>query len=125
MHTILIVEDEISISNLYKLKLENHGFKVKQAFNGKDALAQLKMHVPDLILLDLLMPLMGGETFLERIRSQDTFKSIPVIVLTNISKQEAPRTLWHLGISDYFIKANHTPGELVTKISNHLPTKNL
>ncbi len=114
MNSVLIIEDERSIADLYKIKLEIHDFLVKIAENGLEGLKVLENFKPDIILLDLKMPVMDGEKFLEKLRK--TNKETPVVILTNVSKEEAPATLWHHGISDYFIKAHFTPTELVNII---------
>ena len=117
---ILIVEDDRVIANLYKLKLELSGFDCRIAENGLIAFHELHSLRPDLILLDLNMPVMNGEEFLKKIRKDEKFSETPIIILTNISKEEAPRTLWHYGISNYFIKAHHTPTELLKYVGHCL-----
>ena len=120
MGRILLVEDDIAISQLYKIKLEIHDHTVLQAFNGRDALNHLTKFTPDIILLDLRLPFMSGDKFLEKLRQMPDHELTPVIVLTNVSRDEAPRTLWHLNISGYFVKAHHTPAELVEIVASHL-----
>lgn len=116
MSKILLVEDDLQIATLYSIKLENSGFEFLHAENGLAALKALSNFTPDLVLLDLHMPVMDGEAFLEAYRKQPAFIDTPVIILTNISKTEAPKTLWHLGITDYIVKAHTTPSELVQTI---------
>jgi len=119
---VLLVEDDVSISNLYEQKLELSGFNVRKAHNGLEALKTVKElgQLPDLVLLDLMMPVMDGEEFLRRFRKNLDYSDIPVVVLTNLSRSEAPKTLWHYGISGYFVKAHHTPKELVEEIKKVL-----
>jgi len=112
---ILLVEDDLAIANLYKYKLELHDLIVIHAHNGLDALKKAKENSVQLILLDLLMPVMNGEEFLQKFRKQESGEPVPVLILTNISRDEAPKTLWHFGISGYFVKANNTPAELYEK----------
>lgn len=116
MTKVLLVEDDISIATIYKIKLDHVGLECRHAENGLVALHLLKNFTPDIILLDLKMPVMDGETFLQRLRKLPAFASVPVIVLTNLNKTEAPKTLWHLGISAYVVKAHTTPTEIVTII---------
>ena len=108
-----IVEDEISIAHMYRFKLENEGFNVEVSYNGEDGLKRAESFLPDLILLDLKMPIMPGDIMLEHLRSTDWGSSIKVIVLTNISKDEAPARLRFLGVDRYIVKAHHTPQQLV------------
>ena len=75
---------------------------------------------PDLILLDLRMPHMSGDEMLRELRNKEWGREIPVIILTNISKDEAPRTLWHLGVSDYIVKSNSTPQKIAECVQNIL-----
>ena len=69
--------------------------------------------MPDLILLDLRMPVLSGEEMLEALRENDWAKNIKVIVLTNISKDEAPAKLRLLDVDQYIVKAHHTPAQIV------------
>lgn len=111
---ILIVENDQTISELYTTKLRLEGHFVVQAYNGLEALKKIERDYFDLILLDLRMPVMDGERFLEKLRK--TNQSVRIIVLTNLSREEAPKTLWHYGISGYFVKAHNTPSDLVKVI---------
>lgn len=120
MKYILIVEDEHSIAELYKTKLGLHNFRVRIAYNGLEALKEIELDLPDLILLDLRMPVMDGETFLDKCRKINRYEDIPVIILTNISREEAPKTIWHYGISGYFVKAHHTPSDLLKVVEKTL-----
>lgn len=120
MKHILIVEDEPSIAQMYQLKLELNNYKVLIAHNGLSGLKCLDSYLPDLILLDLMMPIMNGEEFLEKLRKLESHRETPVIILTNVSREEAPKTLWHYGISDYFVKAHNTPSHLIDVVNRHL-----
>ncbi len=116
MVKIAIIEDEAAIRKMYAMKLKFSNFEVCEACDGEEGLVVIKEHIPDLVLLDLRMPRMGGEEMLRALRATDWGEEIPVIILTNISKDEAPRTLWHLGISDFIIKANSTPQTVVDRV---------
>ena len=120
MAKVLLVEDDVQIVTLYSIKLNQEGYDLVCAENGLAGLKALDSFTPDIILLDLRMPVMSGEKFLEKIRNQTKFADIPVIVLTNISRSEAPKTIWHYGISDYVVKAHSTPRELVELINRTL-----
>jgi two-component system chemotaxis response regulator CheY len=113
---ILLIEDDRAITELYKYKLELHGLTVLCAQNGLEGLKLAKVHSVDLILLDLRMPVMDGEEFLRRFRKNTANDEAPVLVLTNISRDEAPKTLWHYGISGYFVKAHSTPADLLREV---------
>ena len=120
MKKIVVVEDEPSIQQLYVYKLENDGFEVRAASNGQEGLALIKGFEPDLILLDLRMPVMSGDVMLEKLRSTDWGSSVRVVVLTNISKDEAPRNLRFLSVDRYIVKAHHTPSQIVAIVEEIL-----
>ena len=113
MPKIAIIEDESAIRRMYALKLKFSDYEIVEAEDGEAGLVVIKKEQPDLILLDLRMPKMTGDEMLRELRSKRWGEKVPVIVLTNISKDEAPRTLWHLGISDFIIKANSTPQKVL------------
>lgn len=118
---IAIIEDEPSIAQLYQLKLEREGYEVKIATNGEEGLELIEKFKPKLILLDLLMPQMTGEVMLSKLRETQWGRDIKVIILTNVSRQEAPEELSELGISRYIIKAEYTAGqvaEIVEEVFN-------
>ncbi|MDQ5969888.1 MAG: hypothetical protein QG593_405 [Patescibacteria group bacterium] len=116
MAKIAIIEDESAIRRMYAMKLKFCGFDVCEADNGQTGLAVIEKENPDLILLDLRMPHMSGDEMLRELRGKEWGESIPVIILTNISKDEAPRTLWHLGVSDFIIKSNSTPQKIAERV---------
>ena len=95
--TILIVEDDEPIQQMYAAKLRLHKYKVLTAENGIDGLKAYEDHHPDLILLDLMMPKMSGDEMLQRLREMEyeakQTKLTKVIVLTNISRDEAPPSI--------------------------------
>ncbi len=120
MKKITIVEDDYTILEMYKLKFEFAKFKVSTAADGKQGLEVIEREKPDVILLDIRMPIMSGDEMLREMRGTDWGKDIPVLVLTNISRDEAPRTLWHLGVSDYIVKASSTPQMILEKVEKVL-----
>lgn len=120
IHKILIAEDEYSIREMYKLKLQNSGYDVKTAEDGSVALKIAKDWLPDLILLDLRMPKISGDKALQTLRSNDWGANIKVIILTNISKSEAPSSLRFLNVERYIIKAHTTPSEITKHIKEVL-----
>ncbi len=116
----LIIEDEPSIANIYKLKLKSAGYQADIIFSGLEALSAVKSYQPDIILLDLMLPGMSGEKVLEKIRNNPSNRLIPVVIITNVSKAEAPKTLWHLGIHDYIVKASYTPAMVLQVVDRVL-----
>ncbi len=112
---IAIIEDDAVISQMYRMKFEADGFEVEVAANGKDGVELVKTFSPDLTLMDLQMPEMGGAEALAVIRGEDWGKTVPVIVLTNLGEEEAPKSLRALGIHSYIVKADLTPRQVVER----------
>lgn len=112
---IAIIEDEAAIRRMYAFKLKHAEFEVCEAEDGLRGLEVIEEEKPDLILLDLRMPRMSGEEMLRELRSTDWGQDIPVIILTNISRDEAPRTLWHLGVTDFIVKSNSSPQKIADR----------
>lgn len=119
-YKIAIVEDELPIQSMYRLKLEREGFDVAAASNGRTGLELLKEFKPDLVLLDLRMPEMTGDELLSRLRSTEWGASMRVVVLTNISKNEAPQALRFLHVDHYIVKAHYTPSQVVAVVKSVL-----
>jgi DNA-binding response OmpR family regulator len=111
---ILIVEDDASLAALYNFKFNNEGFEVQSAYNGKEGLEKAESFMPDLLLVDIRMPIMTGDEMLGRLRSTEWGSDMRVIVLTNISKDEAPMSLRFLSVDRYIVKAHHTPAQVVS-----------
>lgn len=109
----VVVEDDQDIQFLYKLKLEREGFEVATASNGLEGLEVVKKVQPDVILLDLMMPVMSGSEMLAQMRAEEWGSKPRVIVLTNISRDEAPQVLRFLRVDRYIVKAHHTPAQVV------------
>lgn len=118
MTKVLIVEDDQAIAEMYQMKCELSGLAAKRAQNGLEALSILEGFTPDIILLDLQMPEMGGAEFLSHFRLKPQFSNVPVLILTNTGVEEAPASIWDNGISGFVVKANCTPSEVINKIKD-------
>lgn len=110
---IAVIEDDTDIQTMYKFKLEKEGFVVATANNGLLGLEVVERFKPDLILLDLMMPVMNGAEMLIRLRAADWGSDMRVVVLTNLSKDEAPQALRFLNVDRYIVKAHHTPAQVI------------
>jgi DNA-binding response OmpR family regulator len=111
MSNILIVEDDPALNTAYKIILETSGYKVKTAFNGKEALQVLKTFKPELILLDLLMPTMDGLEFLKNFEPKNN-KGVVVILFTNMESSPEVKEARKLGIKSVITKSMTTPQQL-------------
>lgn len=120
MTKIAIIEDDPVISQMYRMKFEASGFKVEIADNGVRGVALAKAFNPDIILLDLGMPEMTGDEALAQIRKLPEHKTTPVIILTNLGEEEAPKGLRDLGIHSYIVKANLTPRQVTSRVKEAL-----
>jgi DNA-binding response OmpR family regulator len=117
---IAIIEDDAKVADLYQFKLEQADYDVRVAYGGQDGLKLVTDWRPALILLDLRMPGMGGEEVLERFRTEDWGGSMRVIILTNISRDEAPAKLRLLNVDRYVVKAHYTPAQVVKLVEEVL-----
>jgi DNA-binding response OmpR family regulator len=119
-HKIAVIEDDIPICDMYKMKLSASGYEVRTAHNGEEGSALVELFQPDLILLDIRMPIMSGDVMLEKIRATDWGAKPRVIILTNISKDEAPHGLRFLNVDRYIVKAHHTPAQVLDVVKEVL-----
>jgi len=120
MTKIAIIEDDPVISQMYRMKFEADGFDVQLANNGKRGVELVEAFTPDMILMDLQMPEMGGAEALAVLRRSDFAKDIPVIILTNLGEEEAPKEIRGLGIHSYIVKADLTPRQVVQRVKEAL-----
>lgn len=117
---VVLVEDDINLQNMYRLKLELEGYEVGLANNGLEGLTVIESFMPAVVLLDLRMPVMSGDEMLAKMRQHEWGSSIRVIILTNISKNEAPQSLRFLNVDRYIVKAYSTPAQVVAVIEEVL-----
>lgn len=118
MTKIAIIEDDPVINQMYRMKFEAGGFDVSTANDGEAGVELVNKIAPDIILLDIQMPHMHGDEALALIRK--TNKTVPVIILTNLGKEEAPAGLKALGVSSYIVKAELTPSQVVARVKQTL-----
>lgn len=117
---IAIVEDDLAISQMYRLKFEAEGYDVAVAENGEVGLEVIEDFRPDVVLLDLMMPQMNGDEVLKAMRGQSWGKDTPVMILTNVGKEEAAKTLGKLNVHSYIVKAEMTPKQVAERVKEVL-----
>lgn len=123
MTKIAIIEDDQVINQMYRMKFEAAGFDVSTAGDGETGIEMVSKFRPDIILLDLQMPRMDGAEALEHIRAAKNTADTPVIILTNLGEEEAPKNLRSLGIHSYIVKAELTPSQVVSRVKDALGKK--
>lgn len=120
MTKIAIIEDDQAISQMYRIKFEAEGYDVETAANGRLGLELINKMRPDIVLLDLMMPLMSGEEMLVEMRAQPWGKDIKVIILTNRGEQEIPPEVKQLGVTAIILKADMTPRQVAELVKKKL-----
>lgn len=119
--SILLVEDDSFISGMYQTKLSGQGYQVELAEDGETAASRLQQDpLPDLVLLDVVLPKKDGFEILQGLRSDERTRQLPVILLTNLGQKPDVERGLKLGADDYIIKAHYTPSEVVDKIKQVL-----
>jgi len=117
---ILLVEDDTFLAGMYVSKLKLADFEVKLADNGEDGLNLAKKELPNLILLDILLPRMDGFEVIKRLKKDPMTAKIPIILLTNLGQKKDVDQGMALGAKDYLIKAHFMPSEVIAKIKKIL-----
>lgn len=117
---ILVVEDDKFLRDLLVRKLNEEHFNLEIAIDGSEAINKINDWMPDLILLDLIIPGVDGFEVLKRIKEAPATSKIPVVILSNLGQQEEVERGLSLGAADYLVKAHLTPGEIIDKIKDIL-----
>ncbi len=118
--TILIIEDEHVFRMIYRGVLENAGFTVLEAENGKKGWDIVREKKPDLVLLDLILPEMNGYEVLKRIRQDPVTKDIPIIVFSVMGADENIQKALDLGANYFKIKGANSPSDILEQIDKIL-----
>jgi len=117
---VLIVEDDNMICTMYKTKLEQDGFSVLLADNGSKGLEVAMSELPDIIMLDVIIPQLDGFSVLAKLKEDAKTKNIPVIMLTNLGTTEDQNKGKEMGAVDYLVKAKFTPSQVSEKVKEYL-----
>jgi DNA-binding response OmpR family regulator len=116
MTSVLVVDDDPDVCDLVTYKLEQTGYDVRKAFDGDQALREVSARVPDLVLLDIMMPGISGLEVLEHWRSDVTTARLPVILLTAKAQEADVERGFELGADDYVVKP-FSPRELARRVT--------
>jgi len=115
---ILLIEDELDLVEVTKMRLKKSSYEVLSALNSEEAFTFLQKYIPDLILLDLLLPGMHGEEICKKLKCDDRLKTIPVILFT-ASASDIPKLVKEIGTDDYILKP-FEPEELLSKVKKFI-----
>lgn len=118
--TILLVEDDDNLANVYQTRLEAEGFRVVRVANGEDALQAALQSKPSLILLDVMMPKVSGFDVLDILRNTPETAQVKIIMLTALSQDTDRERAQALGVDDYLIKSQVVIADVVDRIKQHL-----
>ena len=122
MANVLVVEDNKTLNQAYKMILQKEGHDVRAAYNGKEGLELVKINEPSLILLDMLMPTMNGIDFLKKFRP-DKHPDTTVIILSNLNEDAEVQQALKLGARKYILKASTSPQELINHVKEATKVK--
>ena len=117
---ILLVEDDVALSAVYKSRLELEGFEIREVSNGEDALSAALEYRPDLIVLDAMMPKISGFDVLDILRNTPETGSIKIVMLTALSQPKDKERAENLGVDDYLVKSQVVIGDVVERVKFHL-----
>jgi DNA-binding response OmpR family regulator len=117
---VLLVEDDPSVLEMYRLKLELDGYRVNTALDGEEGLKKAGELGPDIIFLDIRLPKMDGLEVLRKLRAEEKTRDIPVIILSNYDEEDLVARGLRLGAHEYLIKARTTPSSLSEGIEDWL-----
>jgi CheY-like chemotaxis protein len=125
MAKILIIEDDDSISKIYKMALSFAGYEIDIATDGEEGIIKAKALHPSLILLDIMMPRMNGFEVLDRLKLDQDVSSIPIIVLSNLSGEKDEEIALQKGALAYLVKSNYEPNQIIDKIKEFLQNEKI
>lgn len=120
MNKVLIVEDEVTLRDVYELILMREGYDVEVARDGSEGLRKLGSFQPNLILLDMIMPVKSGLQFLKEAKMKLHYPDTTVIVLSNLSASDTVEQALKLGAKEHLIKANILPKDLIAAVQKYL-----
>lgn len=120
MPRILIVEDDSFLLKMYSKKLQVEGYEVETAMDGEEGLQKIKSFLPNLVLMDLMLPKLNGLEAIEKAKADPAIRNIPILVLSNLSVTADTEEAVKKGAVGYLIKSDYTPSQVIDKIKEIL-----
>ncbi len=117
---ILLVEDDVTLASVYRVRLELEGFEIAEVNNGEEALSTAMSFKPDLILLDAMMPKISGFDVLDILRNTPETTNVRVIMLTALSQPKDKERAEQLGVDEYLVKSQVVINDVVERVRSHL-----
>ena len=116
MKSILLIEDDPFLIDIYTTKIKEAGFSVEVAEDGEKALRKIKEKIPDIILLDIVLPRVDGWEILKEMKEKKELKNSKIVILSNLGQKEEVEKGLKLGATKYLIKAHYTPSQVIEEI---------
>jgi DNA-binding response OmpR family regulator len=113
---ILLAEDDLQLVDMYSHRFTLEGFDVRVAEDGEKAIEILKEFIPDVAILDIIMPKIDGLEVLKYIKTTPAFKNVITIILTNVANETVAERIYELGATEYLVKAELTPLQVSNKV---------
>ncbi|OGY23861.1 MAG: hypothetical protein A2Y57_01070 [Candidatus Woykebacteria bacterium RBG_13_40_7b] len=117
---ILIIEDDFFIRELYEREFRNSGYAVFIASDGAEGLLKIEEEMPDIVLLDLMLPKLNGLDLLKTVKEKEELKKVPIVILTNVGQEPAIKRGFELGAAGYMVKSAYTPQQVVNEVKTYL-----
>ncbi len=120
--TILLIEDDLFVRDLYVRTLKRAGYNVEAAIDGEEGFRKLHEIHPDLVLLDIMLPKMNGIELLKNAKQDDAVKDVPIFLLTNLGQDTIIQDAFHIGAAGYILKARLLPQEVINYVNEFFDT---
>lgn len=116
MKKILLIEDDLPLLRMYQFAFRKAGYEILYAIDGEEGLRKIRETMPDLILLDLVLPKKSGFEVLAEVKGDSKLATIPVICLSVLHQEEDIKKCKDLGADDYFVKTDISPHDVVGRV---------
>lgn len=120
MKKILIIEDDEFLIDTYSVRLKQENFDVASVRDGEAAFEKAKKFMPNLIILDLILPKKDGFKVLEELKGNAKTREIPILIASNLDQEESIQRGLRMGAANYFVKSNISINELTDKCNKYV-----